>query len=547
MNAFLQNLKAFVVRLSIGQKVSISAVLLGGIAVLVFVGQWASQTEYALLFGSLEPTDADKVVQALQEGGTPYELKEGGSAVYVPRDEVYELRLRFAGQGIVSDGPMGYELFDQGTLGMTDFMQKLNLKRALEGELARTISSIRQVEVSRVHLVMPERSPFRDAQAQPSASVVLQLAGSSRLTEAQIEGIGVLVAGAVEGLAPPDVTVLDTRGNLLSRNDAANPDAAASSRQLRAQRAIEAHLAKQGQSMLDRVLGSGNAIVRISATLDFSRAATERDLIDPESATVISEERLDETGDAQNANSSVRNFEMSRTRERVEKSVGDVSYLTVSVILNQKQGPALEETPEGEPLPYARDEIEDIEALVKNAVGFKPERGDRFAIHQTRFDTTVEQQVAGEIQEQRQQEQLQVYLRYGLMLLAILLAGWLVYSASRRLTAQVAVERTSEQKQLGAAEGTSGSSLTGGEGGEMKELTEGGASMRADDLYSSKLSAEAQARLEAKNLAFEEMRKRASEDPESAAKLIRSWLTDDLGRPDPTRLHPQRDLLIAAD
>ena len=530
MNAFFQDLRAFFGRLSVGQQVSLGAVLLGGVALLVFIANWANQPDYALLFGSLEPADADRVVEALRERGTPYELKEGGSAVYVPRGEVYELRLHFAGQGVVSDGPAGYELFDGGTLGMTDFMQKLNLKRALEGELARTIASIRQVETARVHLVMPERSPFREAQAEPSASVVVQLSGSARLTEAQIEGIGVLVAGAVEGLAPPDVTVLDTRGNLLSRPDVGDPDAAASTNQLRAQRAIEAHLAEQGQSMLDRVLGPGNAIVRVAATLDFSRAATERDLIDPESATVISEERLDETGDAQNANSSVRNFEMSRTRERMEKSVGDVAYLTVSVILNQKYAPTAGEAggvSEGEVVSYAEEELVNVEALVKNAVGFSPERGDRFAIHQTRFDTSADQQVATEMEAVRQQERIQLYLRYGLMLLALALAGWLVYAVSRQLAGRTSAAGASGSLRLGASGAASGGLLTdGSQGAELAAAQRQG--LLGEDVYLSKLSPEAQAQLNAKHVAFEEVKKRVLEDPESAAKLVRSWLGEDL-------------------
>ena len=160
------------------------------------------------------------------------------------------LRLRFAGEGIVSDGSSGYEIFDQNTLGMTDFMQKLNLKRALKGELARTISGIEQVEASRVHLVIPERSPFRETQAPATASVVVDLKGNSKLSLAHIEGMVALVAGAVEGLEPNDVTILDANGSHLSDPNAGDNENQLTTNQLRLQTEKEAYLGKQGPEFI---------------------------------------------------------------------------------------------------------------------------------------------------------------------------------------------------------------------------------------------------------------------------------------------------------
>ncbi|MEM1118374.1 MAG: flagellar M-ring protein FliF, partial [Bacteroidota bacterium] len=156
-------------RQSLGQLPPARLALLGGVvvgvvALLLGVARWATSPDYALLFGNLSAADAGAVVEQIETEGIAYELRDGGTAVYVPRDDVHALRLRLASQGVVSDGVAGYELFDAGTLGMTDFMQRLNVKRALEGELSRTIASIRQVESARVHLVLPERSPFRDQQ-----------------------------------------------------------------------------------------------------------------------------------------------------------------------------------------------------------------------------------------------------------------------------------------------------------------------------------------------------------------------------------------------
>ncbi len=537
MQTFLYNLRQFFSRLSLRQKVALGVMLLGTLAILGGVSYWAGQPDYALLFGGLEPTDASRVVESLQEQGVSYQLQENGTAVFVPREEVYELRLHFAGEGLISNGPAGYELFDQGTLGMTDFMQKLNMKRALEGELARTITSIGQVELCRVHLVMPERSPFRQAQVRASASVALQVAGGARLTASQIEGISALVAGAVEGLAPSDVTILDARGNMLSDPEAGNADLTAGSNQLRMQQAVEVRLTEKGQSMLDMMLGPGNAIVRVAASLDFTRLISERELIDPESATVISEERMEEggEGDALNANSSVRNFEMSRTVERSEKSLGDIADLSVSVILNYKK--VVVEPPdsldEAEPevtfAPYTDTELTEIEAIVKNAVGFKESRGDRFAIHQTHFDTSDDTDMAAELRRQRRQEQVQRYIRYGLMVLALALATLLIRSASRRL--QPAREEE-QQIVLAAADGR----YLAGVPGEAGQLAEGGESagllkppeeeVFVEDFYASKLTNEARARLKAKHLMFDEILKQVLDRPETTADVLRSWLAE---------------------
>ncbi|NNF59047.1 MAG: flagellar M-ring protein FliF [Rhodothermaceae bacterium] len=542
---FFQNLRQFVLRLAPGQRFLLAAVLVGGLAVLGGIAYWAGQPDYALLFGRLEATDASRVVETLRSENIPYKLEEGGGAIYVPRQQVYDLRLRFAGEGVVSEGPVGYELFNSGTIGMTDFMQKLNYKRALEGELARTISNIRQVAQARVHLVLPERSPFRDRQTRPSASVVLQLGGGGGLAPDQIEGVASLVAGAVEGMSLSDVTVLDTRGTLLSNPDAGNPDITLSSNQLRTQHAVEEHLARSGQSMLDRMLGPGRAVVRVAAQLDFSRTVEETDAIDPESATIISEERLEEQAATDNSNATVRNYELSRKRERTERTAGAIDILTVSVVLDYKPPVQLaadtdEEPPLPEPEPYSPQQIREVEALVKNAVGFDPERGDRFAIHQARFDTSADDQLAEEMNEIGRNERFQLYFRYGLMALALGLAAFLIRSTVQSVA-------NAESDPLALLAGQPPPSLTGRHtAGELAERDPAGANyalsahngqdpdapLAPDDLYTSKLSAEAKARLNAKSKVYEEVTQSIVENPEEAAELLKTWIAEDLFKED---------------
>jgi len=542
MNSAFENTLQFLQRLSIGQRIALGTVIIGGTLILVLVAQWANQPDYGLLFRNLDSGDANRIVENLRADNIAFQLREDGTAVYVPREQMHELRLRFAGEGMVSRGQTGYELFDEGTIGMTDFMQRLNRNRALEGEMARTIANISQVESARVHLVMPERSAFREAQAKPTASVVVQLSNRGGLSRAQINGITALVAGGVEGMNREDVTVLDTRGNMLSSPDAGDQDAALTSNQLRLQRSVEEHLTEKGQSMLDRVVGPGNAIVRVSSRLDFSREVSESEAIDPETSTVISEERLDEEGlGGDNASSLVRNYDLSRTRTRSESAPGEISRLTVSVILNHRPAPmqqaeleedaAEEETPEA--TPFEAEELEEIEALIKNAVGFDDARGDAFTIQQTRFDTSLDAALGEQFQQQQRNEQIQLYLRYGLILVALLLAVWLIRSAAMRLTDLDQPLRLNtplnEQKKL-----AKGDPSGDGAAGETPTLTDGNPEddlsneELLDDVYSNKLSAEARKRLKAKHVMYEEIKEQVKEQPEETAELIRSWLNDDL-------------------
>ncbi|HLA63015.1 MAG TPA: flagellar basal-body MS-ring/collar protein FliF, partial [Rhodothermales bacterium] len=514
----------------------------GALALLIGVATWANRPDYALLFGSLPAADAGRLVEQLEESATPYELRDGGAALYVPREQVYELRMRFAAEGLVSDGQTGYELFDRTTLGMTDFMQQVSYKRALEGELARTITSVEGVQTARVHLVLPERSAFRDRQVEPSASVVLHLTGGARPDPERVAGIAALVAGAIEGLDPNSVTILDQRGERLSSPTGTADGASMTASQIEQQRAVEDHLAERGQTMLDRMLGDSRAVVRVAAAINFNRTVVETNRIDPESQTAVSEETTEETGEISQATSTVRNYEMTRSHETEERNGGGVERLTVSVLLDQRREPVPGTEGETQAQPYTPAELREVEALVRNAVGLDAERGDRITIQQAAFDTSLEDQAVDDAAAERTDERLRLGLRYGLMIVALVLAAWLLRAATARVTTLSEPEYEPEQgygeipAELLALGGARPSSSSGDGAMLMPEAPFVSLAQHArtpdhaavqEDFYTSRLSPEAKARLAARRQQYDETRDAVAEKPEEAAALIQSWLAED--------------------
>ncbi|WP_421774981.1 flagellar basal-body MS-ring/collar protein FliF [Gracilimonas sp.] len=412
MNKYVESFQEFFGPLSNAQRAMFVVLMLVVLTIIGGVFYWSQQEENVLLFGSLQPEVAQEIVTELNNRGINYELQESGRAIYVASDKVHELRLELAPMGGSFSDVKGYELFDTNALGMTDFMQQVNKKRALEGELARSINSLEQVEFSRIHLVLPERSPFEEVSVEASASVILNLKKGQALKKEQIEGITALIAGSVEGLESANVTVLDQAGNRLTDEIDYESELAFGSTQMQLRQKTEAYLTERGQSMLDRVLGAGNSILRVSVEHDFDRIVRESDLIDPDSRTVISEEKREQTNNdevmepvagnvtnnnqtgsvivASNNNGSTvqtRNYEVNRTREVFEKTQGELKMVSASVLLNYKQ--RLEEGEEGGQTmvsePYTEQEVEEFKEVVKVALGIQDNRGDQLTVKQVEF------------------------------------------------------------------------------------------------------------------------------------------------------------------
>jgi flagellar M-ring protein FliF len=563
MDRFLEQLKAFFGPLNNAQRLLFGLLTVVVIGLLSGLFYWASRPDYALLFGSLDPQNAQEIVTELKDQGVDYQLEQNGSAIMVPRSKVYDLRLQYASKGMQSSDYKGYELFDSSTLGMTDFMQRVNMKRALEGELSRTISALNQVEFARVHLVMPERSPFEESNVEASASVILNVQPGQKLSNPQIDGISSLVAGSVEKLDKQNVTIIDQKGNKISNNESMDSAIAASNAQMKHRQEVESYLMNKAQTMLDRVLGAGNAIVRVSTEHDFEKLKRESRLIDPDSRIIISEEKQTQSAnntqgqpieyddytppamrgqtvttntDNQQSTNYTRNYEVNTTQQTYEKPIGTIKRMTASVLLNYKRN-RLEGSNGQDSVVferYSNQELNEIRDVISAAIGLDLGRGDQLSINQVRFDNSVEEYMQDQQQVYLEQQQYNELIRWGIIILAVLGSMAIIYAIMRRMFPSMSppffmqkeVEGGSQEeegkrkqfpKQRESEEGEEDTEFVNDEAydTELEKVT---------DMYRRKLSPEAQRRLKMKSKMFEEIKNFAEFKSDEAASLIRGMM-----------------------
>ncbi|HEX2960365.1 MAG: flagellar basal-body MS-ring/collar protein FliF [Bacteroidota bacterium] len=385
-------------KLSLQQRLIIGGVVLATVILLGFILFAFNEPNYSALFTNLAPEDASKVVEHLTSQKIPYKIEDNGQTIRVPKEKVYETRLALAGKGIPSSGIVGYEIFDKNTMGMSEFMQKLNFKRALEGELARTIMQVEGVEGVRVHIVFPQKSVFKEEEKEPTASVVLKLRNSQNITKNNIVAISNLISGSVEGLRPGKVTILDTHGRLLSKELDESPLAASSSKQYEIKQSVENYLAQKAQSLLDNVLGYGNAIVQVNADLDFNQVEKTMETYDPESQVAVSEQTVKSSsggkasGDStqQSNENATTNYEISRTVQKVVEGTGTIKRLSLAAVINGtpkevKKGENTEIVYE----PRSDDQMKKLENIIKNSIGIDSTRKDQFSIVSIPFETKM--------------------------------------------------------------------------------------------------------------------------------------------------------------
>ena len=271
-------------QMTASQKLMVLLSIALGVVAMVLLLSRAGKTEMVPLYTNLSASDAADIVAKLREMRVPYEISDGGTTIRVPFPDVYETRMNLASQGLPKGGTVGFEIFDKTSFGVTEFTQKMNYRRALQGELTRTILQLREVEDARVHIAIPEPELYTDEQKPPTASVMVKLRSGATLTKGQVQGIVRLVSSSVEGLSPSNVTVLDVDGNILyaaSDDSETGMVASLSVSQLEAKRAYEKDLEKSVESMLTEVLGPRKVVVRVNAEINFDRREQNSEVFQP--------------------------------------------------------------------------------------------------------------------------------------------------------------------------------------------------------------------------------------------------------------------------
>lgn len=440
-NSLLQlaaQLKTIWKELGLNQRVTVAlsgALVVGGLASLVF---WSSRTDYALLYGKLDSAEAGKVIQALDDAKVPYKVSGSGGNIMVPADKVHQMRMQLAGKGIPRGGEgVGFEIFDKPNFGISDFVQRANYLRAVQGELSRTISQVDQIESARVMVVMPENRLLVDSQKKPTASVFVKVRGNATLPPQSVAAIRFLVANSVEGLTSNYVTVVDNSGNVLSENNSDDTITGLTTTQLAARKNLEQYLSKKAEGMLEKALGPGQAIVRVSADINFDTMTRTEEKYDPEAQVkrieTINDEQVESTtqneqggvpGVQTNAatgetnsvagptpttvsktKKSVKNnqYEINKTVSTLAQSAGGVTRVSAAVfVASQFTGTGTNRVA----APRQPQDLEKLKRIVMSAIGAKEgaESKDLVTLEEMAFNDTQAVELNQQLETQQKRE-----------------------------------------------------------------------------------------------------------------------------------------------
>lgn len=372
----------------------------------------------ALLYADLDPRDSNQIVAKLEASNVKYELRANGTQIYVPSDQALRMRITLAQEGLPRGGSVGYEIFDRSeALGSSSFVQNINRLRALEGELGRTIASMTQVKAARVHIVMPRRQLFSRKRQEPSASIIVRSYRGIRLAPSQVLAIQHLAAAAVPGLKPSRISIVDGRGNLLAKGSKeGNTPQMMAARADEMRLAYENRIARKVEAILAKTLGPGKVRAQVTADMDFDRVTTATEKYDPDGRVVRSTQTIEEkttaketeaekpvsvqgnlpragqqapqAGGSERQTTKTRertNYEISKVVRNHVRISGVVKRISVAVLVD---GTYTKPTGDGAPqyAPRTKEELTQLTALVRSAIGFDQKRGDVVEVVNLKFN-----------------------------------------------------------------------------------------------------------------------------------------------------------------
>lgn len=583
MENFFNQISSMFNRYTLAQRSVIVTLFIGMISAIIALVVWANRPEYELLFTDIDPSTASKMVGDLKSQKVKYRLENGGKTILIPTESVSEWRLKFTEQGYIGDMITGYEIFDNSEIGMTTFKQKLNMRRALEGELTRTINQFPGVINSRVHLALPEEKLF-EKEKDGKASVVLYVPPGVILDVEQVKGISALVANSVDGINPDGVVVVDSEGILLSDSKGEQAVMGSTGNQWDLKNSVESRLQMKVQDILDGVLGYQNSIAKVSVNLNFEKIERTTEAFDPDKVVILSEERQTESSFGQDSakydkENVLTNYELNKTVEHYVSPTGDISRITVAVLVNGTYINEEDEEGNKQKVYQARSDVElnQIADLVKSSVGFMEERGDVIEVENIRFDRSAFDEDMEYFEKAETRAMWASVINKGLLLVSVLVALFVMRTLFKKTEEEPATlsllgetepaleglpEGEGELEKLEAGEGekeelSEEEKLSEEEEKEQKEKVDmleeyfeknkikptdalrgwfskylkdsTGEEIEEDeideDIFIKKLSPEARARLKAKDKMTSAVIDFAKETPNNASKLIHSWIT----------------------
>ena len=418
------NLKDFYGNLDFSKKIGTLAIFISIVAGVVCIFVWASSTRFEILYTDLNNEDSKKIAILLEENRISYQLENEGKTIMIPRDMVNVWRLKLATMGVSFSGTVGYEVFDKQSFGTTTFVQKVNRQRALEGELVKTIKYIEGIKRARVHLNIPEDSPFVSEKKPPSASVVIDLERGVRLTEDEIRGITSLISSAVERMRPQDVVVLNEKGKKLSEN-IGDPMTVMTANRIALESKLSRQYEKQIEEILAKVVGSENVMAKVTISMDFTESVSTKTTYDSENRATLSEvvdsQKLNgsrpspqgipgsrsnlpgeqpvpgvpETRNNVDKNLTSKNYNVPSTVTKSKSPVAVVKSISAAVMIDGKRAPVLDDQgsavigDDGEPQTryeeWSEEDLTNFSAIVASTIGMDPARGDKVVIKNMEF------------------------------------------------------------------------------------------------------------------------------------------------------------------
>jgi len=470
---FFQKIMVVWQKIGLVQRALLIALFLTFVAAGALLTYWARRPDMRMLYQEIAPEEAAKITEKISDKGIAYELRNGGTSIYVPKEQVYQLRLDMAKEGLPVGQQGGYKIFDNEKIGVSPFVQSVNLKRALQEELAKSIQMIDGVVHARIHIVSPEQTLFTPDAGKSTASVVLRLRPGYKLSALNIAAITHLVSGSVEGLTSENVTVIDSRGNLLSRESDPTMASGASTVQDYRER-VEQNLANKVEDMLAAVLGPGRATVKVSAIIDMNSVSTVTEKLDPKGVATTEEiTNNSETGAGTPSAAgeptipgSIKKDETIITEYEIGKTVtqevvfpGQIKSLKVAAFVDLSISDANDASSSGTAAKIMQES--DVVAIIQNALGLKDETAIK--VVDVKFNRPLESLVEEEPSSWPRYIAIARAASLGIMAVCALLVLRIFRGAKTK------VASTAAAGQLSEAEGAAGL-LPGGGGGSSEPI-----------------------------------------------------------------------------